>query len=424
MLIRPTLFIFLICICFIKHSNAQTFVSNLDESKVPPYTLPDVLKMKNGKEVENAHEWKSIQRPYIYKLYEEIQFGRYPSGISIKYRLLEKNTHALGGIATRKQVRIYLNSPDTTVYTDLLIYLPNNVKIPMPVFVGYNFSGNNEIYSDPGIILTQNWVPTKSKGAVNSRATDSSRGAEASQWQVKEILSHGYAVATAYYGDLEPDNPEGWKTGIRSTLKNLLNIQPDEWSAMGAWAYGLSRVFDYFQKDKDINSGKVALIGHSRLGKAALWAAASDKRFALIVSNESGEGGATLSKRWYGETVKIINQKFPHWFASKYKSYGDNTDALPIDGHMLLSLMAPRPLYVASAEGDTWSDPKGEFLSAKEAGRVYALFGKKGIEEDGMPPLQHPVGKTIQYHLRAGKHDVTLYDWQQYLRFADEKWKK
>jgi hypothetical protein len=421
---RKIVFILLICSCFADNSEAQTYQSNTDESKVPPYTLPDVLKMQNGKEVKNAQEWNSIQRPYIYHLYEENQFGRYPvKKVPLRYRLLEKDGHALGGTATRKQVRIYLSPGDSTVYTDVLIYFPNNIKKPVPVFVGYNFSGNNEIQNDPGIMITKIWVPSKSKGAVNNRATDSSRGAEASQWQVNEILSHGYAVATVYYGDLEPDNPDGWKTGIRTTLKDVLKIQPEEWGAMGAWAYGLSRIYDYFEKDGDINANKVALIGHSRLGKAALWAAASDKRFALIVSNESGEGGATLSKRWYGETVKIITQKFPWWFAAKYKTYGDNTDALPIDGHMLLSMIAPRPLYVASAEGDTWSDPKGEFLSAKEAGRVYALFGKKGIDADSMPVLHHPVGDMVRYHIRAGKHDVTLYDWQQYLQFADMQWK-
>jgi hypothetical protein len=261
------------------------------------------------------------------------------------------------------------------------------------------------------------------KGVVNNKATDSSRGSSASQWQVEEILSHGYAVATAFYGDLEADNPDGWKTGIRTTLKDVLNIQPDEWCAIGAWAYGLSRIMDYLQKDNDINAAKIALIGHSRLGKTALWAGASDPRFALVISNESGEGGAALSKRWYGETVKIITDVFPHWFVAKYKTYGDSVDALPIDAHMLLSLIAPRPLYVASAEGDQWSDPKGEFLSAKEAGRVYSLFGERGIEVDSMPPLNHPVGDYVRYHIRDGKHDVTIYDWQQYLQFADGKLK-
>jgi hypothetical protein len=404
--------------------DAQTFVSNIDESKVPPYTLPDVLRRQQGRQVKTKEEWIKTQRPYVYRLYEQIQFGRYPAKkVAIKPRILEADLHALQGTATRRQVRIYLHPTDTTVYTDLLLYLPNGNKKPVPVFVGYNFNGNHAIQPDNGILLSKSWISTKAKGAVNNRATDSSRGTDAAAWQVKEILSHGYAVATAYYGDIEPDNADGWKTGIRTTLKAALNIQPEEWSAMGAWAYGLSRIRDYLQNDKDIDAAKVAIIGHSRLGKAALWAAASDTRFTLVVSNESGEGGASLSKRWYGETVKIINEKFPWWFGARYKTYGDNPDVLPIDGHMLLSMMAPRPLYVASAEGDTWSDPKGEFLSAKEAGRVYALFGKQGIDVDSMPPVHHPVGNTIRYHIRAGRHDVTLYDWQQYLQFADKQWK-
>lgn len=400
----------------------QAMPSNTDESKVQPYTLPDVLKMPNGKEVTSSKEWMQVQRPYIYRLYEENQFGKYPTKkITIRSRLLESDHHALNGIATRKQVRIYLHPTDTTVYVDVLLYIPNNAKKPVPAFVGYNFGGNHTISSEKEILLPHTWVYGRAKGAVNNRATDASRGIDTVSWQVHEILSHGFALATAYYGDIEPDTSVGWKTGIRTTLKDVLNIQPDEWCAMGAWAWGLSRIYDYLQKDKDINAAKVALIGHSRLGKAALWAGASDQRFALVVSNESGEGGAALSRRWYGETVQIITAHFPHWFAAKYKTYGDNVNALPVDGHMLLSLIAPRPLYVASAVEDTWSDPKGEFLSAKEAGKVYALFDKKGIDVDSMPGLHHPVGNTVRYHIRAGKHAVTLYDWQQYLQFAEEQ---
>ena len=420
------IFSILITCCFFTgyQSHAQSNDSNIDESKVPDYSLPDVLKMKNGKEVRSAEIWEKIQRPYIYNLYQENQFGKYPTKKPIlKYKVLEINKNALQGVATRKQVRIYLHPIDSTVYIDVLLYYPNRVKKPVPVFVGYNFSGNQAIQPDTGILLSKNWIPSKAKGAVNNKPTDLSRGVEAGQWQVNEILAHGYGLATAYYGDLEPDHPDGWKTGIRTTLKEVLNIQPEEWSAMGAWAYGLSAIDDYLQIDPDVAAGKVAVIGHSRLGKAALWAAASDRRFALIISNESGEGGATLSKRWYGETIAIITEKFPHWFAPKYKTYGNNISALPIDGHMLLSLIAPRPLYVASAEGDQWSDPKGEFLSTRAASRVYALFNKKGIVADSMPALHHPVGDIIRYHIRAGKHDVTLYDWNQYLQFADEQWK-
>jgi dienelactone hydrolase len=301
--------------------------------------------------------------------------------------------------------------------------LPAAAKTPVPVFTGYNFTGNHTIMPDTGIFLSTSWMPPKAKGVINNRATDSSRGTDTSQWQVREILAQGYGIAVAYYGDIEPDNPDGWKTGIRTTLSEALAIKPEEWSAIGAWAWGLARIMDYLQQDKAVDAERIALIGHSRLGKAALWAAASDRRFSLVVSNESGEGGAALSKRWYGETVAIINQKFPHWFAPAYKKYNDNTAALPVDQHMLLSLMAPRPLYVASAEGDQWSDPKGEFLSAQHAGAVYALFDKKGVGADSVPGLQQPVGETIRYHIRAGRHDVTLYDWQQYLSFADRYWK-
>lgn len=407
------------------HGQAQqTMPSNTDETKVPPYTLTDVLKMPDGKQVSNSKEWLTKQRPYIYHLYEEVQFGRYPAKkVPVHFRLLESDKNALGGIATRKQVRIYLHPADTTVYMNVLLYVPNKVKLAAPVFVGYNFGGNHTIVDDKNIFITNSWVPARARGAVNNKATDASRGIDSSAWQLYEILSHGFALATAYYGDIEPDTVAGWQTGIRSTLKDVLNLQPNEWSAMGAWAWGLSRIYDYLQTDKDINANKVALIGHSRLGKAALWAGASDTRFALIISNESGEGGAALSKRWYGETVQIITSKFPHWFGANYTTYSQKTDSLPIDAHMLLSLMAPRPLYVASAVEDTWSDPKGEFLAAKEAGKVYTLFGKKGIDADSMPALHQPVGHTVRYHIRAGKHSVTLYDWQQYLQFAEDQLK-
>lgn len=407
-------------------SSAQLKAANTDELKVPPYQLPDLLKMQNGEAVKTAGDWTNRQRPYIYHLFEQVQFGKFPDHkIPIHFRVLEKDPAAMGGLATRKQVRIFLNQQDTAVYTDLLLYIPNKTNAKVPVFIGYNFGGNQAIQPDANILLTKHWVSSRSKGSVNNQASDSSRGTEASQWQVKEILLHGYAIATAYCGDLEPDYAEGWKTGIRTTMRQSLNVAPEDWGAMGAWAYGLCRIADYFEMDDQIDAKKIALFGHSRLGKAALWAAASDQRFSLVISNESGEGGATLSKRWFGETVKVITTSFPHWFISNYNAYSDRVSDLPVDGHMLLSLIAPRPLYVASAEGDSWSDPKGEFLSAKEAGKVYALFHKKGIDAgEEMPVVNHPVGETVRYHIRTGKHDVTQYDWSQYLAFATGQWEK
>jgi hypothetical protein len=305
---------------------------------------------------------------------------------------------------------------------DLLIYLPKSAKGPVPVFMGLNFYGNQTIHADSGIRLSARWMMNDEQmGLVNNRATEASRGKDAGKWAVEEIIKRGYGLATAYYGDLEPDHPDGWKTGIRTTLKTELSIHENEWGAIGAWAWGLSRIMDYLETDADVDAKKVVITGHSRLGKACLWAAANDERFAIVVSNNSGEGGAALSKRWFGETIEKINTSFPHWFAPAFKQYNKHPEKLPVDMHILLALMAPRPLYVASAADDWWADPKGEFLSAKNAEPVYSLFGKKGLGVNAMPPVDHPVGETIRYHIRTGKHDFTLYDWQQYLDFADKQ---
>jgi hypothetical protein len=302
---------------------------------------------------------------------------------------------------------------------DMLLYLPKKVSHPVPLFLGYNFRGNHSVSTDSTIALCGRWV-SPGIGIINNKATEAARGSQASRWPIDEIIARGYGLATIYYGDIEPDHAEGWKTGIRTTLASELEIKPEEWSAIGAWAWGLTQALNFLETQKEINSKQIILTGHSRLGKVALWAGASDERFAIIVANDSGEGGAALSKRIYGETIKDLNTNFPHWFVGKYNNYNDNPEGLPIDQHMLLALIAPRPLYVCSAVEDQWADPMGEFLSAKEAESVYKLFKKKGVEANQMPPLNHPVGDYIHYHIRKGKHDITLYDWTQHLDFADK----
>jgi hypothetical protein len=402
---------------------------NYDESKVGTYTLPDALTLANGKKVTDAKTWQAQRRPELLEIFRSQVYGRRPGRpAEMKFEVTSVDKNALGGKATRKEVAIYFLGKKDGPKTSLLLYTPNNAKGPVPAFLGPNFDGNHSINADPGITLSTQWMrENKEKGIVNHRATEKSRGASASRWAVDMILDRGYAVATLYYGDLEPDDKEGWKIdGIRAQYPkpDRKEFAADDWGAIGAWGWGLSRALDYLETDKDINAKQVAVHGHSRLGKTALWAGAEDERFAIVISNDSGEGGAALARRNFGETTERINTSFPHWFCGNYKKYNGKANELPIDQHELIALMAPRPVYVASAEEDTWADPKGEFLSAKHAEPVYALFGKKGLGVAEHPSVNHPVGETIGYHMRTGKHDVTDYDWAQYLNFADKHFKK
>jgi hypothetical protein len=424
---------------------AQPAGANYDESKVGSLPLPDPLIALDGTPIKTVKQWQKQRRGEVLKLFETHVYGRMPESREIHFEQISEDKRALGGKATRKEVRVSLLPPrrEMSVLTpvmDLLIFIPNDSKKPVPAFVGLNFAGNHAVHSDPGISLAQCWLRDTRDGSVtNNRATEAGRGKEASRWQVEKIIERGYALVTACYCDLEPDHPEGYKDGLRSVLrpkkpKNFTpgpavngapaDAAPDEWGAIGAYAYGLSRAMDYIERDKPLDEKRVAVMGHSRLGKSALWAGARDERFAIVISNNSGEGGASLSKRNFGETVERINTSFPHWFCSNFKKYNANEKDLPVDQHMLIALMAPRPVYIASAKEDLWADPKGEFLAGKLAEPVYKLFGLEGLGVSEMPPVDQPAGKTIGYHIRTGKHDVTAYDWEQYLNFTDRHFKR
>ena len=398
---------------------------NYDESKIPPYTLPDPLTATDGHAVRSQKEWKEKRRPEIFAFFESQMFGKAPGKPKdMHFKVLSEDKNALGGTATRKEVAIYFTKGNSHFMT-VLMYLPNRIKTPVPLFVGLNFDGNYTIDKDPGITVTSGWVPN-SDAITDNRANPALRGSEASQWPVAMILARGYGIATIYSGDIDPDFDDGFQNGVHPLFydKNQTKPRPDQWGTIAAWSWGLSRAMDYFEKDKAVDKKHVAVIGHSRMGKAALWAGACDERFALVVSNNSGTGGADISRRRIGETVKLINTVFPYWFCQNFKQYNNNEDALPIDQHELIALMAPRPVYIASSEDDRWADPKGEFLSGVFASPVYALFGLPGLPVKEMPAVNKPVQTGfIGYHIRTGKHDITPYDWEQYLNFADKYFK-
>lgn len=387
---------------------AQQPGANYDEAKVPRYTLPSLLTLATGQPVRDAKTWTSRRRPELFRLLESQMFGRAPAPPArLDFTVAGIDRKALGGKAIRKQVTLTLNGHPVSV----LLYIPAGASSPPPVFLGLNFTGNHTVNADPGILLPRVWT----RDHHQLPAPESARGASASRWPVEMILARGFALATAYYEEIEPDFDGGIAHGIRAGLPQPA---PGEWNAIAAWAWGLSRIVDYLETDHDVDPRRIALVGHSRLGKTALWAAAADTRFGLVVSNDSGEGGAALSRREFGEQVANLNRSFPHWFCANYKRYSGRESEMPFDSHMLLALIAPRPLYVASAQEDLWADPRGEFLAAVAAGPAWQLFGLKGIGTTEMPPVNHPVGDTVRYHVRTGKHDITAYDWEQYLSFA------
>ena len=365
--------------------------ANYDEDQVPAYTLPDPLVMANGEPIADAATWTQKRRPEILQLFKTHVYGEMPGPLADARWEITEDGQALAGRARRRQIRVHFAADGPCM--DILLYIPTGTQGPVRTFLGLNFFGNHTVLRDPNIHLNPNWMrPERKNGIVDNRATPDSRGCLSHRWPVANIIARGYALATVYSGDLDPDYDDGYHNGVHPLFykEGQTRPGPDQWGTIGAWAWGLSRAMDYLQSDADI--GDVAVLGLSRLGKTSLWAGACDPRFALVISNESGCGGAALSRRCYGETIRHINERFPHWFCDNFHRYNDAEDDLPLDQHLLLALIAPRPLYVASAVEDRWCDPRGEFLAARAADPVYRLLGC---------------------------HDLTAYDWAQYLDFAD-----
>lgn len=411
------LLILALLIISVSSLTAQKYGADYDESKVPLYTLPDPLIFNDGSKVTNKNKWEK-RRVEILQMFNNEVFGISPDWHGkFKVSEISRKGNALNGLGIRREVKLTLINGIKESAMVMLIYLPHSAR-PVPVFLGYNFGGNHSVTDEPDIAIATSWMRNNAANGISEhKATEAGRGKAASSWQVNEILSRGYGLVTVYYGDVDPDFDDGFKNGVHSLYDQKRDSS--SWATISAWAWGLSRVMDYLETDKAVDAKKVIVMGHSRLGKTALWAGATDKRFSIVISNNSGYGGAALSKRIFAETVGEMNRDFPHWFCDNFKKYNENEANLPVDQHELIALMAPRPVYVASAEQDLWSDPKGEFLSCVAASPVYVLLGKKGFPVKEMPAVNSPITGSIGYHIRTGVHDVKLYDWQRYLDFAD-----
>jgi hypothetical protein len=375
---------------------------NYDEALVGTYALPDPLV-----NVHDAKTWNEKRRPEIVRLFEENEYGRSPGRPpGMTFDVFDKGTPALDGKAIRRQVTVHFSADKSM---DLLLYLPAHATKPVPFLLNLSFSANSNTVDDPGVRTGEVWGPDKKK-------IPASEGRKFGKIDVARLVDAGFGFGTIYYGDIDPDFAEGFQYGVRA---NYPKPAPDEWGTIAAWAWGLSRAMDYLETDKGVDAKRVAILGVSRLGKTVMWAGAHDTRFALVIASCSGEGGAALSRRNYGETVAHLTapSRYPYQFCANYGEFAAHVDHLPVDANMLVALLAPRPVLLQTGDKDFWSDPKGEFLAAVAAGPVYKLLGKKGLETDQMPAAGTAIFHTIGYYMHAGGHGTIPSDWDQYLKF-------
>ena len=386
--------------------------------------LPDPLTTFDGKKVTTKEDWFASRRPELKELFQDLMYGRYPKVTpKVSGKVVHEDKQALGGKATLREVALTVAAGAPPVYW--LIVTPNKPG-PAPVFVGLNFAGNHAVTTDPKVRIPEGWMYPNRTGVKDNKATEAGRGSQADVWPLETIVDRGYAVATAYNGDVIPDNPK-----VRGGLANLLiplrpgGLAPNETSTIISWAWGIHRAIDYLTTLPEIDAKRVAVVGHSRLGKTALVAAAFDDRVALAIPHQAGCGGTAPSRRHNpkGEPVDRINTAFPHWFCPAFKQFNADTSKLPFDQHCLVAVCAPRPVLFSNATDDQWADPPGQFEVLKAATPVYKLLGVEGLAEGATPAEGTFTDSRLGYWVRPGKHEMSRADWATFLAFAD-KWLK
>ncbi len=384
---------------------ATGHVSNYDEDKVGTYTLPDPLVLQNGKPVRNADDWFQLRRPEILKLNHTEIYGRVPpSAPKVTCEVTETDTNAMDGTAIRKHIVAHFG--DSTNKLNVILYLPAKATEPVPVLLHLTFFGGG---TPPAAPPATNGAPARPR--FNEAGP------------IAEMLARGYGYAILRYTEIQPDNANTSQSGVEALAYVPGQTKPaaDEWGTISAWAWGASRVIDYFETDPAVDAKRVAVVGHSRLGKTVLWIGASDPRVALVFSSCGGEMGSALARRDFGETVDDMAANFPWQFAGNFQKYPGHWNDMPVDAHMLIALNAPRPVFITGGTQDQWSDPRGEFLAEVAAGPVYRLLGKKDLGTTEQPPFDQPlITGELGFNYHTGAHTITDGDWQAFLNFADE----
>lgn len=402
---------------------AQPKKANYDESLVQMGELPALLKSNEGHRIE-SEEWPE-HRKNLVNILAENQFGFAPQkSCSLTFEKVESGLMNEGE-TIREQYVVRLKTEHAELAMDLAVFLPAK-KTKVGGFLGLNFQGNHAVDPDPSLRIPSSWMRENAKtGVVNNKANEKGRGVEQDRWPIREINQRGFFVATVYYGDIDPDFDDDFQNGVHALFPDHRSSDDhkNRWGSIGAWAWGLSRILDVLGQNPAIDASRVAVVGHSRLGKTALWAGATDPRFSLVISNNSGCGGAAIERRNFGETVAVINKAFPHWFCRNFRQFNDRETELPHDAHTLVAVLAPRPVYISSATKDEWADPKGEYLSGYYASEVYRLLGYQGLQGEDKPEPGRSVGDRVGYHIREGEHDILLEDWNHFMNFANRHWR-
>ena len=372
---------------------------NYFEDKVPSYELPPLLKDDDGQPITTIAQW-TARRAKLLDLFRNELYGYSPEHPKDEWFDVAKiDRKAMDGAATLKLVNIHLGAQPEAPVIHLNLFIPNNRTKPAPAFLLICNRGRENI--------------------------DPTRKIKSDFWPAEQIVARGYAAASFFNGDVAPDKYDGFTTGIHAYLQNPAARKFNSWGTIAAWAWGGSRVMDYFETDPDIDEKHCAVTGHSRGGKTALWCGAQDERWALTISNCSGCSGAAIARRRFGESLKVIQNAFKHWFCGNYRKYIDREDDLPFDQHELVALVAPRAVYVTSADEDLWADQRGEWLAVHEAAPVWKLFGRKGLPSDIMPPLDKPlIGDGMGYHIRTGEHNYKVFDWNAHMDLADREFNR